>query len=196
MVSSGLKSVVLQLQRADGQYWNGRVYQRAPFDLRTRQLDRSFFALLDTLPSRSPDGRYTWTAIATDNAGNQARAGQTFVLDQTPPALLITSPAAEAGNTARLSDLGTISGRASGAVSVEVALKRADGSYWNRREYQDEPFFLEAALSNGAWSLSAGLPSGADLPPGNYVLLVRARDEAGNAGISSRAIVVTSSPAS
>jgi hypothetical protein len=73
--SSGLRGVVLRLQRSDGQYFNGRAYQGAPFDLPAALIGRTFFAPAGSLPSTSlaPSGRYLLTAIARDNAGNGAR---------------------------------------------------------------------------------------------------------------------------
>jgi len=86
VASSELRDVVVQLQRANGDYWNGQSYQKAPFNLPTKQVDRSFYALPESaMPplSQSPQGRYTWTAIATDNAGNSARAVQIMVVSST-----------------------------------------------------------------------------------------------------------------
>ncbi len=86
VVTSGLRSVVLQLQRADGFYFNGRTFQRAPFSLSTRRQDRSFWEMAGALPTAAvaPAGRYKWTAIATDNAGNTARAEQSIVISSSP----------------------------------------------------------------------------------------------------------------
>jgi hypothetical protein len=197
VVSSGLKSVVLNLQRADGAYWNGRAYQRAPFALRTQMRSRSFFSPATALPvgAQAPDGRYTWTAIATDNAGNSTRAQQSVTVDSVPPSVLITTPQGGADNAARLTRLASVAGRASGATRVEVAFRRADGLFWNGTSYQIAPAFRVAALQNGAWSLASGWPAGADLPPASYILLVRAHDEAGNVFLTSRAIVVASGAA-
>jgi hypothetical protein len=42
---------------------------------------RGFFSLVDTLPASSTAGRYTWTAIARDNAGNMAKAQKVVTVD-------------------------------------------------------------------------------------------------------------------
>jgi hypothetical protein len=52
--SSGLRSVVLRLQNGAGLFWNGRGYQSTPFDLPTRIIERSFFAMDAALPPRKP----------------------------------------------------------------------------------------------------------------------------------------------
>jgi hypothetical protein len=196
--TSGLKSIVLQLQRADGQFWNGRSYQRAPFNLRTRLLDRSFFALVDTMPppALAPAGLYKWTAVATDNANNVARAVQNVVVDITPPTIAITTPAGDASNLARVTRLDSVSGHvAADAVVVELAVRRSDGRYWNGRSYQVAPISGSVRPSAGGWSFPAlALPSGANLPPGRYTILARALDEAGNEGRATRTLVVESGP--
>jgi hypothetical protein len=208
VVSSGLRSVVVHLQGPDGRYWNGRAYQVAPFNLPIVLQGRSFFVQPSSLPSRSqtPEGRYTWTAIATDNAGNIARAQQIIQLDLTSPTLRLTSPEAGTGIT-RVSSLSRVSGQAGGASRVEVALRRADGQYWNGQSYQRELFFLNttpetsreassAASGDNTWSLESGLPTGASLPLGRYTIIVRARDEVGNSTTTSRQILLSSIAAS
>jgi hypothetical protein len=87
--TSGLRSVVLRLQNGQGLFWNGKSFQSAPFDLRTRIIERSFFAMDAALPPRkpasSPDERFVYTAIATDNANNKATTQQSIFVDTTPP---------------------------------------------------------------------------------------------------------------
>ena len=80
--SSGLRNVTLTLQRADGQFWNGRAFQAARFELPTRLTGRAF-SYAGALPvgAQAPQGRYTWTAIARDNAGNTSRATQIVTID-------------------------------------------------------------------------------------------------------------------
>jgi hypothetical protein len=194
--SSGLRPVVLRLQRGDGQFWNGRSYQTAPFDLRTRLVDRSFFALADSLPPSKPAGspneRFVYTAIATDGAGNSARDFQVIVTDNTPPGLVITTPTVGSnplGNVATVTRLSSIGGRSSGAVRVEVALRNSAGQYFDGTRFVSRTVFLPAALSGTNYSRS--LPG--TYAPGRYTVQARAFDAAGNPANATRIVVVQSS---
>jgi hypothetical protein len=192
VVSSGLKSIAVQLQRGDGFYFNGRTFQRAAFNLRARLIDRSFFTLLDALPGVFPNGRYRWTAIATDNAGLVGRAQQSMIVDATAPSLLVVSPAAAPGGVARVQKLASVAGRVSEASKVEVALRNSSGAYFNGRAFQRVAFFLTAAQSDGTWLLQ--LPRTLALAPGRYTIMVRANDAAGNVGTAQREVEVVSTP--
>ena len=67
-----------------------------------------------------------------------------------------------------------------GVGSVQVSLRRAaDGQYWDGLAWQPTLQWL-LALGTANWSLSSGLPSGASLGDGSYVLQSRAADAAGN----------------
>jgi VCBS repeat-containing protein len=192
--SSGLKSVVLRLQNPRGLFFNGRTFQTAPFDLATRQAGRSFFELARALPLSVPDGRYTFTAIATDNTGKTGRASQFVTVDATPPLVTLDNPRDSGGNTARIAGFTGLAGRTSGAAQVLVALRRGDGGFWNGRAYQSEPFWLSATLRASTYSLpNASLPGRNNLPPGRYTISVRARDEASNTATIGRTVFVESS---
>jgi hypothetical protein len=193
---SGLKSVVIRLQNARGQFFNGRLFQAAPFDLATRQVGRSFFELARPLPSVVPDGRYTFTAIAIDNANNVARATQTVFVDATPPIITISTPAAVgASNAARVSRLSSIAGRAVGAAFVSVFLQRADGQYFNGREFQSAPAVIPVQKNATSYSVPASALPVALLTPGRYLITVRASDEARNPTSATRVVIIESAPA-
>ncbi len=195
--ASGLRGVSLRLQRGDGQYFNGRAFQRAPFDFPAPLIGRAFFSLDSALPSAAltPDGSYLYTAIATDLAGNVSRAQQLFIVDTIAPTVTITTPPGDASNVSHVTSLNVISGRVLGASTVMVALRRADNFYFNGSTYQSAPFFFSAPVISGMWTISVGLPVGANLPPGRYVIDARARDEAGNSGGTTRTVLVESAPA-
>jgi hypothetical protein len=192
--SSGLRGVILRLQNGAGLFWNGRSFQSAPFDLRTRIIDRSFFALADALPparpANSPDERFIYTAIATDGAGNSATTSQIIVTDNTPPGLVLTTPAAGVNNTVVVSRLSSIGGRSSGAVRVEVALRNAVGQYFDGTSFVSRTVFLSAPLSGVNFSRALA----GSFPPGRYLVQARAFDEAGNPANTSRTVIVASSP--
>jgi hypothetical protein len=195
--SSGLRSVVLRLQNGAGLFWNGRGYQSTPFDLRTRLIERSFFAMDAALPPRkpaaSPDERFIYTAIATDGAGNRATTQQFIFVDTTPPGLAITTPGAGINNTVRVSRLTSIGGRASSAVKVEVSLRNSAGLFFDGTSFVARPVFLRASLSGVNYTLS--LPANLNLAPGSYLISVRALDEVANIASASRTVIVQSSVA-
>jgi hypothetical protein len=197
VVASGIANVVIRLQNARGQYFNGRVFHVAPFDLRASRSANGSFVLVDALPSRAlaPDGRYIVTAIATDRAGKTARATQTITLDSTAPIVTITTPSLGTGGVSAVANLVRVSGTATGANRVEIAIRRANGQYFNGSGYQSAPFRAAAVLSGSTFSQSAGLPTGANLAPGRYTIEVRASDAAGNVATAVRVVVVTSSAA-
>jgi hypothetical protein len=186
VVTSGLRDVALQLQRGDGQFWNGRSYQRAPFNLRTRLFGRAFFALVDSMPTASPEGAYRWTAIARDNAGNVSRVQQIAIVDRTPPGVnLAPRPSDSSELVVRVSP---------GVVSVRASVRRSDGLYFNGRAFQIAPVLLSlqrlpSAPQGGLYGLS--LPSS----PASYLIELSAQDEAGNVGTNRTQVQITSTSA-
>ncbi len=194
--SSGLKSVVLRLQRADGFYFNGNGFQKAAFNLRVGLDDRSFFSMTAPLPASVPDGPYIYTAVATDNAGNVGRAAQVITVRAPTVALTIATPPQSDDGIAHLAHLQGVSGTVSlNANRVEVALRRADGFYFNGAYYQRAPLFVRVTPSNGAWSVRRLLPSGTALTPGSYTIEVRASSAAGSTGMATRSVAIESNPA-
>jgi N-acetylneuraminic acid mutarotase len=200
VVMSGLRSTVLRLQNGAGQFWNGRTFQVAPFDLPVSFTNTSFTAANEALPPRnarnSPDEAFTYTAIATDKAGNRSIARQTIVIDSTPPGLSITNPTLTDSlrNRSVVTSLSGIGGTVSGATRVDVLLRNSAGRFFNGTTFVENPAFLPATISGSSFTLD--LPDGLNLAPGSYLISVLARDSAFNVTGASRILVVQSAPAS
>lgn len=132
-------------------------------------------ATLDGVPMASGDtvsaeGAHVWTVAATDAAGNRSEVQRHFVVDVTAPTLEVLSPTP---------------GSVTQAGSVEVVVTAAD----------DGPVA-------GVWLGSAELTLGTDgkyrslvvLEEGSNLLVLVARDAAGNSAQSSLAVTRDSSP--
>lgn len=137
------------------------------------------------------EGRTTVRAVATDAMGNVSGAELVDVgIDRTGPTTAVRTPGADRP-TSRLAVLGgTASDLLSGVASVEVLLRRADGDTWDGTAWVDGDRWLPADGTD-AWALVAGLPTGADLPDGQYVVQARATDAAGNVGAPSAPVTAT-----
>ena len=130
-------------------------------------------------------GRYSLRATATDTSGNSASSATVaFWVDPNAPAV-VTLSAPLAG--ANLTSIGTISGTASdasdgsGIIVVKGQLRRnSDGLYWNGSAWATPFYSFTLSLSGINWSRSTGFPTGANLLPGSYSMIITATDKAGN----------------
>jgi hypothetical protein len=182
--ASGIKSVVVVLQRSsDRKFWNGSSWVSA-----TAYLPTAFNGDVWTITSKLPvglnllDGRYVLIAIATDNAGNSARAAIQAFIDKTVPQVRFITPR---GN-AIVPSLSSIQGEALDAVGgtgvsrVLLFIKRSnDGQYWNGRIWTNTPVALNTTLRGSTWTRNSALPAGASLSSGAYFLTAIAYDSAG-----------------
>jgi hypothetical protein len=106
--------------------------------------------------------------------------------DRTPPALAITSPAANIFAKLIPTVSGTVSdegtgGSATGVSRVDLVIRRlSDNRRWNGSAWVDIETGLRATISGANWSVSSGLPSGANLLEGAYELKAVAYDVARN----------------
>lgn len=115
------------------------------------------------------DGPYVVEAIATDEAGNSSTDSHTIVIDTTPPAAAILSPA---DGASLASSTVTISGQAEPGAAVTVTVSDAAGNVVAT---------LTPALDMaGVWSVDASM-----LADGDYVVVASAQDPAGNVGTSA-----------
>ena len=110
------------------------------------------------------DGTYTFTATATDAAGNSATDAHTATIDATAPAVALLTPA---NNTSTNDDTPTVSGTAEVGSTVTVEITDNNG---NVVETQ-----TPAVNGAGAWSFDA-----AQLADGAYTVTATATDAAGN----------------
>jgi hypothetical protein len=126
--------------------------------------------------SLSADGSHTVTARATDTAGQSTSDSNAVTVDNNPPTVEVTSPAAGA-NVA-----GTVTLQASAADAVGVASVRflVDGA-------------LVATDTNGANGWSAAWDS-TTVPDGAHSITAVARDGAGHEGTSAAVGVAVDNP--
>lgn len=130
-------------------------------------------------------GRYSLRATATDTSGNNAySATVAFWVDPNAPSV-VTINAPLAG--ANLTSIGTISGTASdasngsGILLAKGQLRRnSDGLYWNGSTWAAPFYSFSLSLSGINWSRSPSFPTGANLLPGSYSIIITATDKAGN----------------
>lgn len=135
------------------------------------------------------EGDYTIQAYAVDRAGNTTVAQHRITVDKTAPLIAFSAPTDGARIGALASIVGTVSDSASGVRSVVADLQRvSDGHYWNGSAWQTAPAETSAAFTSATWQWVYGLPSGTDLPDGDYRLTAAALDAAGNR--ASTAILV------
>ena len=141
-------------------------------------------------------GFYSITAIATDAAGNVGQGILNLYVNPSLPTVSITAPTD--GATFNAPDLGTISGKAldnpsgEGMSYVTLEVQRlADGAFWNGMGWDKYSTPLPTDLQvNGNWSKSSGLPTGATLQNGRYLLTATANDKAGNYATASVGVTV------
>jgi hypothetical protein len=154
-------------------------------------------AYLVTWAAEPSDGTYQVAATALDTFGNPATsAKQTVLIDNTPPAGILSAPAAStiyasSGTTyaatgnhpAESAWSGSISGTASdftsGVQTVAVSIQRAStGNYWNGSSFGSAGELFTTASGTTSWSLTfaaANFPAG-----GTYSVRVQVTDVAGN----------------
>lgn len=74
----------------------------------------------------------------------------------------------------------------SGVDRVEVSILAPDGRWWSGSNYVADEALLATVLTEGTnWARNAGLPQGANLQMGDYIIFAYAYDRAGNPGSSS-----------
>jgi len=137
-----------------------------------------------------PNGQYTAQASQTDEAGNVGEsAASTFTLDQTLPALSLSTPALSSSTPAWVKATPTFAGAAGTApdddstVSVTIA-PAAGGAAVQTLTAPVNP-------STGAWSVTAS-----PLADGNYVAQVSQEDNVGNVStVAGQLDVKTTLPA-
>lgn len=176
-VGPGVAQVTGRLFRyADGTYWNGGAWAAAPADVVAT--GTSSWSL--PLPPLG-DGKYAFSAAASDYAGNKAATTAfDFFIDSTPPTATLSSLPFNSSFRNLAQVTGTASDALSGVAQTRGRLYRyADGAFWNGAAWvgidTDSP-----AQGTTSWAFS--LPALAD---GKYSFRADALDAAGNIGYSS-----------
>jgi subtilisin-like proprotein convertase family protein len=196
---SGIDSVQLMIRRAsDEAYWTGTGWGSIGEALWVKgAVSGENWAMAAGLPSRADlsEGSYWLEAMAIDRAGNGTfpLLVITNLIDYTPPTVafdmdvLMTSLPRVVG---KVEDR-----RGSGVARVELALERAsDGSHWDGSKWTPDLARLSTTLSGAVFVRDNGLPSGADLPTGDYTITAFAYDKAGNSGIAKNYFSVDKTP--
>jgi len=114
---------------------------------------------------RLPDGATTVNVTATDKAGNVGHAIVTFIVDNTPPSVSITTPAAGAEL------LGT----------VPIQFTASDINLDKVLLYIDNAMFDVTGTTSYSWNTAA-------LGDGSHTVRLVATDKAGNSAQTSRAV--------
>jgi hypothetical protein len=180
--TSGIANVKLTIQQqSTGNYWSGSAFNSASPVLLTATGTTSWtftFAAANFVT----DGTYIVTSTATDSAGNvqTTSASNTFVVDKTVPTASITFP--NGGNYTNATWSGTLTGSAldatSGVTSVEYAVQRGTGNYWNGTSFSSATQVFSPATGTNSWSAAF---AASNFPAdGSYTVYARSTDAAGN----------------
>jgi spore germination protein YaaH/flagellar hook assembly protein FlgD len=136
----------------------------------------------DDAGGRVPDGRYTATLLAYDNAGNSARRSYGVTLDTAPPAVARTaSPAAFSPNGDGASDTTRLSWSASETVSGTARVLKGATVVRSWRI---------SGATTGAMTWDGRATSGHRVTDGRYAFRVDVRDAGGNRTIVTTPVVV------
>lgn len=184
----GLVRTDLQIRRVvDNRYWTGSAWSLAPTLLSTGLGSGRWSRIHTTAPLPSGanllDGQYALTAIAYDKAGNSKSATSSFILDQTPPSVIVTSPKPEGSYQQLSAIVGTAADTTAGINKVTVRLFRyAKGAtpsgYWASGDNWNSSYSAAAneILATGTTSWSVTLPA---LEEGRYFCAATVTDKAG-----------------
>ncbi|MBV9468514.1 MAG: Ig-like domain repeat protein, partial [Abitibacteriaceae bacterium] len=182
---SGVSHVDLNIQRrSDGKWWSGGSWSDTPIGIPT-SFANGKWTRNSGFPAGSylSDGQYTITPITYDKAGNRTvGSSTTLTVDETAPNLTFVRPGLNSGAKSVPVVQGTVDdGTGSGVKEVTLSIqRRTDGKYWSGSTWAIKQTQLTTALSGGTWSRRTGLPTGADLPAGNYYFIAQATDKIGN----------------
>lgn len=197
-----LNRVIVAFGRRTGsgayEFWNGTAWvSNISYQLSTLDAAAGTWSF-SNLPTGLDltDGTYTVRAVAYDNSNQNTTAQTYFTLDRVNPTVAITTPA----NSATLASLtqiaGTVSEGGSGLQRIDIVIKRlSDNMRWSYTKWVTNETGNRATVSGTNWILNTSLPSGADLPSGGYELKAVAFDNAGNVGVSSVQVTISSANA-
>ena len=180
-------------------WWNGRIYQAAPFRLKT-QIVNGRWTVTDRLPNVPYlfSTQYTAVAFGIDRVGNTSSRDVSFFIDRfapAPPLFGLPRP------NATVSSLGPIvitvrdspnPGQAgSGVARADFLIRRdRDVKYWNGSTFVSQPVYLPGYQVLPTQFRRDGVPSGGNLLPGFYTIQARIADRAGNLSISTNRVRV------
>ena len=183
----------------NGSSWGGGYYLRPTLEAPDAAGARRF-SLSANLPPRAQlaTGLYLIDVLAYDLNGNRAVTRhylQVAPIDTTAPNVSITFPAA-GQQIYRLPEIrGTATDVGSGISDMRVWMQRTVSEagrnvteYWNGASW-GRSFSYAGILpsrSETGWTRNQNLPAGANLPPGQYLVLAHALDRYNNVGAAYR----------
>ena len=186
---AGVAEVEVSIRQGSGNYWNGTAFAERDRGLERRRPRRRRLGLRPRR-GRPPGGRLLHRARARPRlVGNtEAASSRTFTYDTNDPSATFAFPAAggeysTAGWNAGCATVGFCgpqSDGGSGVADVEISVRRvSDGLYWDGDSFDAgaESYFT-ATLGGGNWSYA--FPAASFPADGQYVVHVRATDDAGN----------------
>lgn len=195
---SGLNRIQLAMDNG-GRWWNWSTHSYgapgAAFNEATDALPHTTFDSAGkwTLPASQlndlPDGTHHLQIRAGDLSNNYSPWEEAnFTVDRNLPVVTADAPpAAEFFDFETLNLGGTITDATDPNPTVTITfIKSAGSKYWDGKSWIDsaaDPKTLRPAeVSGGRWKPAAvdTLPRRSDLSPGNYLVLVKAKDKAGN----------------
>ncbi len=173
-----------------GNYWDGSGFTSASEVWNDATLAAGNWTYAFDSSDFPADGSYTVRVRATDDVGNtETPSSRSFEYDTTDPSALFAFPAAGGeynvagwnAGCATVGFCGPQSDSGTGVAAVEVSVKRvSDDLYWDGDSFDagGETYFT-ANLAGGNWSYA--FPAASFPADGQYVVHVRATDDAGNA---------------
>jgi hypothetical protein len=152
----------------------------------------------DKIRVKVPAGATSGPVHVTTPQGTGSSSAS-FVVDNSAPAIAITSPAANAEVSSLSTVSGTVQDEAAGATGgsglrqVYVRIRRTSDNTWYTSTgwsaSGDSTSVFQATVNGaeGTWSTDA---SSANLPAGTYLLYAYAADQAGNTGFVTRRVFI------
>lgn len=186
--------VELQIRRrADGKYFNGSAFDRAPVLLPTELIGPNW-RYTRVLPPLDQllEGQYTLLAIATDGSGNRGRTTIDVLVDRSGPQVSFVAPR----NGETISAFTAIAGRAvedigSGLARVDLVLqRRSDRKYFDGTTFVTASTRLPVVLSGNNFRYNGAVPTSDQLMDGQYTLTAVAYDRLGNRGDATITVTV------
>jgi Bacterial Ig domain/Bacterial Ig-like domain len=129
-------------------------------------------------------GTFTLVAEAVDGAGNMTRVSKSFVVDNTPPTVAFTAPAAGATLTGQVQVSATASDAHTGIRFIRYSLE--NGSMYYALGRLPTTKSIESHAPSYALNANTML-----VPNGTYDLVAEVSDRAGNIARTSRPVTVT-----
>jgi LmbE family N-acetylglucosaminyl deacetylase len=185
---SGVQKVELSIRQGSGNYWNGTAFSSST-EVFVSAAGTSSWSYGFPAAGFPGGGQYTVRVRATDNSGNvESASSRTFTLStSSQPVVGISFPAAGASyraatwasGCAAAGFCGTASDVGSGIQKVELSIRQASGNfYWDGIAFTSASEVFVTAAGTSSWSYA--FPAASFPSDGQYIVTVRATNNAGN----------------